>query len=49
MPAPIPEWKNDSRKSDIHEAILHMNSGLQWIEDYNTICDATKCFFKPKI
>jgi hypothetical protein len=28
---------------------LHMNSGLQWIEDYNTICDATKCFFKPKI
>jgi hypothetical protein len=25
-----------------------MNSGLQWVEDYNTICDATKMLFQAE-
>jgi hypothetical protein len=36
--------KNDSRKLISTSDLLHMNSGLQWIEDYASICDATKCF-----
>jgi hypothetical protein len=24
--------------------LLHMNSGLEWEENYSTICDATKMF-----
>jgi CubicO group peptidase (beta-lactamase class C family) len=32
-PAPIPEWANDKRKSTTSD-LLHMNSGLQWVEDY---------------
>jgi CubicO group peptidase (beta-lactamase class C family) len=48
-PAPIPEWANDKRKSITTSDLLHMNSGLQWVEDYNTICDATKMLFRPRI
>ena len=47
-PAPIPEWKNDSRKLITTSDLLHMNSGLQWVEDYNTICDATKMLFQAE-
>jgi hypothetical protein len=36
-------------ENDYHKRFAAMNSGLQWIEDYNTICDATKMLFKPKI
>lgn len=44
-PAPISEWKNDTRKSITTNDLLHMNSGLEWVEDYGTICDATKMLF----
>ncbi|MEN9489405.1 MAG: hypothetical protein RL494_1670 [Bacteroidota bacterium] len=44
-PAPIAEWKNDSRKNITTNDLLHMNSGLEWEEAYDKICDATKMLF----
>lgn len=44
-PAPIAEWKNDARKVITTSDLLHMNSGLAWVENYNTICDATQMLF----
>jgi CubicO group peptidase (beta-lactamase class C family) len=44
-PAPVAEWKNDSRKIITTNDLLHMNSGLEWEENYSTICDATKMLF----
>ena len=45
-PAPIPEWANDSRKLITTSDLLHMNSGLQWVEDYTTISDVSKMLFQ---
>jgi len=47
-PAPIPEWANDKRKLITTSDLLHMNSGLQWVENYSTICDATKMLFQAE-
>ncbi|MGO4772894.1 serine hydrolase domain-containing protein [Flavobacterium sp. W22_SRS_FK3] len=44
-PAPIAEWQNDERKKITINDLLHMNSGLEWEENYSTICDATKMLF----
>ena len=44
-PAPISEWKNDERKNITINDLLHMNSGLEWEENYSKICDATKMLF----
>lgn len=44
-PAPIPKWQNDYRKIITTNDLLHMNSGLEWKEDYATICDATQMLF----
>ncbi len=37
----IPEWAGDARKNITVENILHMSSGLEWVENYFTISDAT--------
>lgn len=47
-PAPVTEWKNDERKNITLNDLLHMNSGLEWEEDYSTICDATKMLFQAE-
>ena len=47
-PAPIPEWKNDNRKSITTSDLLHMNSGLEWEEKYDRICDATEMLFQAE-
>ena len=47
-PAPIPEWTNDERKIITTNDLLHMNSGLEWEENYNTICDATQMLFQAE-
>jgi len=47
-PAPIAEWANDSRAKITISDLLHMNSGLEWEEDYTKICDATKMLFLAK-
>lgn len=44
-PTPIAEWQKDERKNITINDLLHMNSGLEWEENYNTICDATKMLF----
>jgi CubicO group peptidase (beta-lactamase class C family) len=44
-PAPIPSWQNDTRRIITTNDLLHMNSGLEWEENYNTICDATQMLF----
>lgn len=44
-PAPIAEWKNDLRKNITLGDLLHMNSGLEWVEDYGSISDVTKMLF----
>lgn len=40
-PANIPEWAEDERKDITVENILQMSSGLDWVENYFTISDAT--------
>lgn len=44
-PAPIEEWKNDERSKITTHNLLQMNSGLSWVEDYNTISDVTEMLF----
>ena len=44
-PAPIAEWQNDDRKNITINDLLHMNSGLEWEEKYDKICDATQMLF----
>lgn len=41
----IPEWQNDDRKNITYNDLLHMNSGLEWVEDYNDISDVTSMLF----
>ncbi len=47
-PAPIAEWANDERAKITINDLLHMNSGLEWEEDYTKICDATKMLFQAE-
>ncbi len=44
-PAPIIEWVNDERKNITINDLLHMNSGLEWEEDYTKISDVTQMLF----
>jgi CubicO group peptidase (beta-lactamase class C family) len=46
--APIEEWQNDNRKNIKISDLLHMNSGLEWTEDYASICDATQMLFQAE-
>ena len=45
-PADIPEWQGDARKEITYSDLLHMNSGLEWVEDYNTMSDVTRMLFQ---
>ena len=47
-PAPIAEWRNDERKNITINDLLHMNSGLEWEEDYTKISDVTKMLFQAE-
>ncbi len=40
-PAGFREWKNDARKDIKVKDIIQMSSGLDWIENYFTVSDAT--------
>ena len=43
--APFEEWKDDERSQISIHNLLQMNSGLEWVEDYNSISDVTKMLF----
>ena len=45
-PADVLEWQDDERRNITYNDLLHMNSGLEWVEDYNTISDVTKMLFQ---
>ena len=47
-PAPIVQWQKDQRAIITTSDLLRMNSGLEWIEDYNSICDATNMLFQDE-
>lgn len=47
-PVPITEWQNDNRKYITTNDLLHMNSGLEWEEEYDRICDATQMLFQAE-
>lgn len=47
-PAPIKEWANDERRNITINDLLHMNSGLEWEEDYSKISDVTKMLFQAE-
>lgn len=40
-PVDIPAWAGDDRKNITPDDIMHMSSGLEWVENYFTISDAT--------
>jgi CubicO group peptidase (beta-lactamase class C family) len=47
-PAPIAEWAKDERAKITVNDLLHMNSGLEWEEKYDKICDATQMLFQAE-
>ena len=40
-PVYFPEWKEDERSAITLENLMHMSSGLKWMENYFTISDVT--------
>lgn len=44
-PAPVPEWKDDSRKSITLRHLLQQSSGLDFDEIYSSPSDATRMLF----
>ncbi|HEU4497207.1 MAG TPA: serine hydrolase [Flavobacterium sp.] len=46
--APVSEWAGDERSKITLNDLLRMNSGLEWEEKYDKICDATKMLFEAE-
>jgi CubicO group peptidase (beta-lactamase class C family) len=47
-PAPVDEWKNDTRAKITIDQLLRMSSGLAFVEDYASPSDATNMLFRSK-
>lgn len=46
QPADIPAWKSDKRTAITIENLMHMNSGLEWNENYGNLSDVTLMLHK---
>lgn len=46
QPVKIEAWKDDERAKITYADLLHMNSGLEWVEDYAEISDVTEMLFQ---
>lgn len=44
--APIQQWKGDARENITIDHLLHMNSGLEWDEDYASLSDVNLMLFE---
>jgi CubicO group peptidase (beta-lactamase class C family) len=44
-PAGIKEWENDDRKIITPDNLMHMNAGLQWVENYFNLSEVTKMLY----
>ena len=44
-PAPVPEWANNERNKITLDHLMHMQSGLAWVEDYFDVSDVTKMLY----
>jgi len=44
-PAPVPEWAGDERRKITLNDLMHMQSGLEWVENYFDVSDVTKMLY----
>jgi hypothetical protein len=42
---PVDEWENDLRSSITLNNLMHMNAGLQWVENYFNLSEVTKMLY----
>jgi CubicO group peptidase (beta-lactamase class C family) len=47
-PAPVEAWKNDERNKITLNDLMHMSSGLDWVESYSGPSGATNMLFRKK-
>ena len=44
-PAPVPQWQHDPRHRITLDPLMHMTSGLAWVEDYFDNSDVTRMLY----
>lgn len=44
-PMAIPEWNDDERQEILFDHMLHMNTGLEWVENYFNLSHVTRMLY----